>query len=45
VHTTDNGLSSLGPEGNNYYKVSQNNFTKDRVNELNTDNLLKRNLS
>ena len=37
VHATDSGLSTIGAEGNTYYKVSQNNFFKDRVNELNTD--------
>lgn len=37
AHATDRGLSTLGPDGNSYYKVSQNNFFKDRVNELNTD--------
>lgn len=37
VHATDKGLSSLGPDGNSYYMVSQNNFVKDRVNELQND--------
>lgn len=37
VHATDKGLSSYGPDGNSYYLVSQNNFVKDRVNEIITD--------
>lgn len=37
VHSTDKGLSSYGPDGNSYYLVSQNNFVKDRVNEMLTD--------
>lgn len=45
VHATDKGLSSLGPDGNTYYMVSQNNFAKDRVNELLTDPELVANLS
>lgn len=35
THATDNSLSSLGPDGTSYYMVSQNNFTKDRISELN----------
>lgn len=37
VHATENSLNSYGPDGNTYYMVSQNNFAKDRINELNTD--------
>ena len=37
THVTDSSLGSLGPDGNKYYMVSQNNFAKDRINELNTD--------
>lgn len=37
VHSTDKGLSSYGPDGNTYYMVSQNNFVKDRVQEMITD--------
>lgn len=37
VHATDRSLSSIGPDGNSYYMVSQNNFAKDRVNELVND--------
>ena len=37
VHATDSSLSSIGPDGNSYYMVSQNNFAKDRVNELVND--------
>ena len=44
THATDKGLSSLGPNGNTYYMVSQNNFAKDRVNELVTDPELFHNL-
>lgn len=44
VHATDKGLGSLGPDGNTYYMVSQNNFAKDRVNELITDTELFHNL-
>lgn len=36
-HATDNSLSSFGPDGNTYYMVSQNNFAKDRLNEIVTD--------
>lgn len=35
AHSTDNSLSSLGPDGTSYYMVSQNNFAKDRISELN----------
>ena len=35
IHATDNSLSSLGPDGTSYYMVSQNNFAKDRISELN----------
>lgn len=35
THATDNSLSSLGPDGTSYYMVSQNNFAKDRISELN----------
>ena len=45
THATDRGLSTLGPDGNSYYKVSQNNFFKDRVNELNTDAQTRTDLS
>ena len=45
VHSTDNGLSTMGPDSNSYYKVSQNNFTKDRVNELLTNSNLRADLS
>lgn len=45
IHATDRGLSTLGPDGNSYYKVSQNNFFKDRVNELNTDAQTRTDLS
>lgn len=37
VHSTDKGLGSYGPDGNTYYMVSQNNFVKDRVQEMITD--------
>lgn len=37
VHATDSSLSSIGPDGNTYYMVSQNNFAKDRINELVND--------
>ena len=37
AHATESSLSSLGPDGNSYYQVSQNNFTKDRIYELNND--------
>ena len=37
AHATESSLSSLGPDGNYYYQVSQNNFTKDRIDELNND--------
>lgn len=37
THSTDNSLSSLGPDGASYYMVSQNSFAKDRVSELNED--------
>lgn len=36
-HATDKSLSSYGPDGNSYYMVSQNNFTKDRLNEIVSD--------
>lgn len=36
-HATDKSLSSYGPDGNNYYMVSQNNFAKDRLNEIVSD--------
>ena len=36
-HATDKSLSSYGPDGNTYYMVSQNNFTKDRLNEIVND--------
>lgn len=36
-HTTDKSLSSYGPDGNSYYMVSQNNFAKDRLNEIVSD--------
>ena len=36
-HATDNSLSSYGPDGNSYYMVSQNNFAKDRLNEIVND--------
>ena len=37
THATDNSLSSYGPDGNTYYMVSQNNFAKDRLNEVISD--------
>lgn len=37
THATDNSLSSYGPDGNSYYMVSQNNFAKDRLNEIVSD--------
>lgn len=37
AHATDRSLSSLGPDGNSYYMVSQNNFAKDRLHEIATD--------
>ena len=37
THATDRSLSSLGPDGNSYYMVSQNNFAKDRLHEIATD--------
>lgn len=37
THATDNSLSSYGPDGNTYYMVSQNNFAKDRLNEIISD--------
>lgn len=36
-HATDKSLSSHGPDGNSYYMVSQNNFAKDRLNEIVND--------
>lgn len=36
-HATDKSLSSYGPDGNSYYMVSQNNFAKDRLNEIVND--------
>lgn len=36
-HATDKSLSSYGPDGNSYYIVSQNNFAKDRLNEIVND--------
>lgn len=36
-HATDKSLSSYGPDGNIYYMVSQNNFAKDRLNEIVND--------
>ena len=36
-HATDKSLSSHGPDGNSYYMVSQNNFAKDRLNEIVSD--------
>ena len=37
THATDRSLSSLGPDGNSYYMVSQNNFAKDRLHEIVND--------
>lgn len=37
THATDNSLRSYGPDGNSYYMVSQNNFAKDRLNEIVSD--------
>ena len=45
VHATDSSLSSLGPDGNNYYIVSQNNFAKDRVHELVEDDQVREQLN
>lgn len=45
VHSTDKGLNSLGPDGNSYYMVSQNNFVKDRISELNEDKQLLNDLN
>lgn len=36
-HATDKSLSSYGTDGNSYYMVSQNNFAKDRLNEIVND--------
>lgn len=36
-HATDKSLSSYGSDGNSYYMVSQNNFAKDRLNEIVND--------
>lgn len=36
-HATDKSLSSYGPDGNSYYMISQNNFAKDRLNEIVND--------
>lgn len=36
-HATDKSLGSYGPDGNSYYMVSQNNFAKDRLNEIVND--------
>lgn len=36
-HATDKSLSSYGSDGNSYYMVSQNNFAKDRLNEIVSD--------
>lgn len=44
THSTDNSLSSLGPDGASYYMVSQNSFAKDRVSELNEDTELVKKL-
>lgn len=37
THATDRSLSHVGPDNATYYMVSQNNFAKDRVNELVND--------
>ena len=44
THATDGSLSTLGPDGNSYYMVSQNNFAKDRIHEVVNDPELLRNL-
>ena len=37
THATDRSLSSIGPDNSTYYMVSQNNFAKDRLAELTSD--------
>ena len=37
AHATDRSLSTLGPNNSSYYQVSQNNFAKDRLNEIIND--------
>lgn len=44
-HATDKSLNSYGPDGNSYYMVSQNNFAKDRLNEIINDKETFDNLS
>lgn len=44
-HATDKSLNSYGPDGNSYYMVSQNNFAKDRLNEIVNDKETFDNLS
>lgn len=44
-HATDKSLNSYGPDGNIYYMVSQNNFAKDRLNEIVNDKETFDNLS
>ena len=44
VHATDRSLQSLGPDNTNYYQVSQNNFAKDRLNEIVNDEEVRQQL-
>lgn len=45
AHATDRSLSSLGPDNSSYYQVSQNNFAKDRLNEIVNDEEVQQQLS
>ena len=44
VHATDRNLQSLGPDNTSYYLVSQNNFAKDRLNEIVNDEEVRQQL-
>ena len=44
VHATDRSLQSVGPDNTSYYQVSQNNFAKDRLNEIINDEEVRQQL-
>ena len=44
VHATDRSLQSVGPDNTSYYQVSQNNFAKDRLNEIVNDEEVRKQL-
>lgn len=44
THATDRSLQSVGPDNSTYYQVSQNNFAKDRLNEIINDEELRQQL-